>query len=65
MAFVKERGLFFMRGMIFFITLSLSLGFSRKTVIKLATLAPEGTEWHGMLLSMGQEWKKYLKNLLI
>ena len=61
MAFVKERGLFFMRAMILFITLSLSLGFSRKTVIKLATLAPEGTEWHGMLLNMGQEWKKISK----
>ena len=47
--------------MILFIILSLSLGFSRKTLIKLATLAPEGTEWHGMLLSMGQEWKKISK----
>ena len=47
-----------MKGIILFITLSLSFGFSRKTLIKLATLAPEGTEWHGMLLSMGQEWKK-------
>ena len=35
-----------------------SIGISRKTVVKLATLAPEGTEWHGMLLDMGQEWKK-------
>ena len=61
MAFIKERGLFLMREMILFLTLSLSLGFSRKTVIKLATLAPEGTEWHGMLLNMGQEWKKISK----
>ena len=61
MAFIKKRGLLFMRKIVLLITLSLSLGFSRKTVIKLATLAPEGTEWHGMLLSMGQEWKKISK----
>ena len=24
----------------------------------MATLAPEGTDWHGMLVEMGQEWKK-------
>ncbi|MBT3299892.1 MAG: TRAP transporter substrate-binding protein DctP [Candidatus Marinimicrobia bacterium] len=34
------------------------LAFARKTIIKMATLAPEGTDWHGMLLEMGQEWKK-------
>jgi len=44
---------------IFFIFLS--IGISRKTIVKLATLAPEGTEWHGMLLDMGQEWKKASK----
>jgi len=29
-----------------------------KTVIKIATLAPEGTKWHGMMFEMGQQWKK-------
>ena len=24
----------------------------------MATLAPEGTEWHGLLVELGQEWKK-------
>ena len=24
----------------------------------MATLAPEGTEWHGLLVEMGQEWTK-------
>ena len=36
------------------LTLFLSIGLSRRTVVKLATLAPEGTEWHGMLMEMGQ-----------
>ena len=43
------------------LALFLSIGLSRKTVVKLATLAPEGTEWHGMLIEMGQEWKKKSK----
>lgn len=38
-----------------------SLVFGRKIVVKLATLAPEGTDWHGMLVEMGQEWKKITK----
>ncbi|MBL7013395.1 MAG: TRAP transporter substrate-binding protein DctP [Candidatus Marinimicrobia bacterium] len=41
--------------------LALQLGFARKTVVKMATLAPEGTDWHGMLVEMGQEWKKATK----
>ena len=61
MAFIKKRGLLFIMKKILVIILFLSIGFSRKTVIKLATLAPEGSEWHGMLLSMGQEWKKATK----
>ena len=28
----------------------------------MATLAPEGTEWHGLLVEMGQEWKKVTNN---
>ena len=61
MAFIKKRGLLFIMKKIMVIVLFLSFGFSRKTVIKLATLAPEGSEWHGMLLNMGQEWKKATK----
>lgn len=61
MAFIKKRGLLFIMKKILVIILFLSIGFSRKTVIKLATLAPEGSEWHGMLLNMGQEWKKATK----
>ena len=62
MAFVENRGLFFrMNRYLFILALFLSIGLSRKTVVKLATLAPEGTEWHGMLMEMGQEWKKKSK----
>ena len=31
---------------------------AQKIVIKMATLAPEGTEWHGLLVDLGQEWNK-------
>ena len=62
MAYVKYRGLFFRMNRLFLIlVLFLSIGLSRRTVVKLATLAPEGTEWHGMLIEMGQEWKKQSK----
>ena len=62
MAYVKYRGLFFRMNRLFLIlVLFLSIGLSRRTVVKLATLAPEGTEWHGMLIEMGQEWKKKSK----
>jgi len=33
-------------------------GASPKITIKLATLAPEGSDWHTLLVEMGQEWKK-------
>ena len=39
----------------------LSVGFSRNIIVKMATLAPEGTDWHGMLIEMGQEWKNATK----
>jgi len=32
--------------------------YAKKIVIKMATLAPEGTEWHGLLVELGQEWLK-------
>ena len=41
-----------------------SLLFPRKVIVKLATLAPEGTDWHGMLIEMGQEWKKESKGAI-
>ena len=27
----------------------------------MGTLAPEGTDWHGMLIEMGQKWKEATK----
>ena len=30
----------------------------RPILIKMATLAPEGTDWHGFLVEMGQKWKQ-------
>ena len=41
-----------------------SLLFPRKVIVKLATLAPEGTDWHGMLIEMGQKWKKESKGIV-
>ncbi len=38
-----------------------SLMFPRNIVVKMATLAPEGTDWHGMLIEMGQKWKNATK----
>ena len=31
---------------------------AKKVIIKMATLAPEGTEWHGLLVELGQKWEK-------
>jgi TRAP-type C4-dicarboxylate transport system substrate-binding protein len=38
-----------------------SLTTARKVVVKMATLAPQGTDVHGMLMEVGQEWKKITK----
>ena len=38
-----------------------SLSYCRKIVVKMGTLAPEGTDWHGMLIEMGQKWKEATK----
>ena len=38
-----------------------SILMARNVVVKMATLAPEGTDWHGMLIEMGQEWKEATK----
>ena len=43
---------------IFLIILLVQPIFAKKIIIKMATLAPEGTEWHGLLVEMGQEWRK-------
>ncbi|GIR89010.1 MAG: C4-dicarboxylate ABC transporter [Candidatus Neomarinimicrobiota bacterium] len=43
------------------IVLCLSTLQARNVVVKMATLAPEGTDWHGMLIEMGQEWKEATK----
>ncbi|MEC9106681.1 MAG: TRAP transporter substrate-binding protein DctP, partial [Candidatus Neomarinimicrobiota bacterium] len=31
---------------------------AKKVIIKMASLAPEGTVYHGMLIEMGQKWKQ-------
>jgi len=41
-----------------FCVLLLSEVSAKKTIIKMATLVPEGTDWHGMLVEMGQRWKE-------
>ena len=43
---------------IFIVLISIQTIFAKKIIIKMATLAPEGTEWHGLLVEMGQEWTK-------
>ena len=60
----KNRVFFRMKKILLILTISLSLTYGRKIVVKMATLAPEGTEWHGMLIEMGQEWKKATDGLV-
>ncbi len=43
---------------IILVLLFASQAMGKKTVIKMATLAPEGTDWHGMLIDLGQKWKE-------
>jgi len=50
-----------MKHLLFIILIFSSFLDARKTIVKLATLAPEGTDWHGMLLEMGQEWSALSK----
>ena len=38
--------------------LLISTIFSRPIIIKLATVAPEGTEYYNLLLEMGQRWQQ-------
>ena len=41
----------------FIFCLMSQLIWAKKIVVKMATLAPEGTEWHGPLVELGQQWK--------
>lgn len=50
-----------MRNYILLVLVLSSLLYGRKIIVKMATLAPKGTEWHGMLIEIGQEWKKKTK----
>ena len=50
-----------MKKIITTILLLCSISMARNVVVKMATLAPEGTDWHGMLIEMGQEWKEATK----
>ena len=65
MVIIKKIRVFLrMKKLLLILTISLSLAYGRKIVVKMATLAPEGTEWHGMLIEMGQEWKKATDGLV-
>ena len=37
---------------------SVQLLWAKKIIVKMATLAPEGTDWHGLLVDLGQQWKE-------
>jgi len=36
----------------------LEFAVARKTIIKMATLAPEGTPWHALIAKMGERWSE-------
>ena len=36
----------------------LEFAIARKTIIKMATLAPEGTPWHALIAKMGERWSE-------
>ena len=40
----------------FSLCLITQLIWAKKIIVKMATLAPEGTEWHGLLVELGQQW---------
>ena len=46
---------------ILILLLLISTIFSRPIIIKLATVAPEGTEYYNLLFEMGQRWQKETK----
>ena len=43
---------------ILFLLMVSELAVARKTIIKMATLAPEGTPWHALIAKMGERWKE-------
>jgi TRAP-type C4-dicarboxylate transport system substrate-binding protein len=43
---------------ILLICFSVQFLWAKKVIVKMATLAPEGTEWHGLLVDLGQQWTK-------
>jgi len=45
-------------GMLLFFCFSGTAAHAGPIVIKMATVAPEGSSWHSALLDMGEEWKK-------
>jgi TRAP-type C4-dicarboxylate transport system substrate-binding protein len=47
---------YFKKTIIFLLLISIS--FSKPIIIKLATVAPEGTEYYNLLLEMGQRWQQ-------
>ena len=47
-----------MKKIIIILLLVLTSVSAKKTIIKVATLAPEGTAWHDILIDLGQRWKK-------
>ncbi|MDC0234811.1 TRAP transporter substrate-binding protein DctP [Candidatus Marinimicrobia bacterium] len=44
--------------LIIVLCLSVQLLWGKKIIVKMATLAPEGTDWHGLLVDLGQQWKE-------
>ncbi len=42
--------------LIIVLCLSVQLLWAKKIIVKMATLAPEGTDWHGLLVDLGQQW---------
>lgn len=49
---------FFFAGVFFFISTSSAYAAAGQVVIKMATLAPQGSEWQRTLQEMGAEWQK-------
>ena len=47
-----------MKRIILIILIASTFLHARKIVIKVATLAPEGTAWHDILIDLSQKWKK-------
>ena len=44
-------------GLVLLLAAAVPVAAQKKTTIKLATLAPDGSPWHRVLMDMGNEWK--------